>query len=193
MFHDYIPLLLVNMTAGLVILAGFFWKGYDSPAEKAWTPGLAIVGLVATVVGLHMALTWPIPETENVNLMFANVAFGETSVMFGVLFLGAALAVAKGWSLAPVAIYGAIAGLIAIVIGIRIQVLEITQSPPMTCAGFVLTGLAGVAVLAIVLAPVTLARMLKVLAGLVMIVAAAIWALTATVAYWGHLKHFSGL
>jgi putative membrane protein len=184
MLHDYIPLLLLNMTAGLVILAVFIWKGYGSPEERAWAPGLAIVGLVATVVGLHMALTWPL---EGAGVRFANVAFGETSVMFGVVFLGAAASVLKGWSLAPVAIYGALGGAMAIVIGLRIYDQGLTASPPLTCVGFVLTGLAGVGVLAVVLAPLAVARPLRVLAGLLMVGSAAVWGLTVTLAYWAHL------
>ena len=191
MFIDYISLMLLNMTAGLVILACFFWKGYGSPTEKAWAPGLAIVGLVATLPGLHMVFSWPIPKLAQVNLTFANVAFGETSVMLGVLFLGAAMAVAKGWSLTSVAIYAAVAGAAAIVIGVRIALLGITKAPLMTGAGFVVTGAAGLMVLALVLAPQ--ARALRLLAGLLMIVGAAIWALNAFMAYWDHLAQFSRL
>jgi putative membrane protein len=188
-FIDYITLLLVNMAAGLVILAVFLNRGLGSPNEKDWAPGLGIVGLVATLVGLHMALTWPIPQLPQVNLKFANPAFGETSVMLGVLFLGAALAVAKGWRLVPVGIYAAVAGAFAILIGMRIAILELTKYPIPTGIGFVFTGLAGIQTLLIVLRPGS--RPLRIIAAFDLVVAAAIWSFVAGAGYWDHLEMWS--
>jgi len=188
-FIDYITLLLVNMTAGLVILAAFLLRGLGAATEKDWAPGLGIVGLVATLAGLHLALTWPIPQLPQINLRFANAAFGETSVMLGVLFLGAALAVAKGWRLVPVGIYAAVAGAVAIVIGIRIAMLGLTAMPVPTGIGFILSGLAGILTLLVFLR--TGVRALKLGAAACLIVAAAIWAFVAGAAYWSHLAAWS--
>jgi putative membrane protein len=186
---DYITLMLANMAAGLVILACFFLWGLGKPNEKSWAAGLAIVGLVAVVAGFHMTLTWPIPKLEKANLQWADAAFGETTVMLGVLFLGAALATARGWSLVPVTIYGAIAGGLAIVLGVRILDLGLSAKPPLTGAGFILTGLAGVASLWVALMPQR--RLPKVVAAVLLIPAAGIWLLTVALGYWMHLEALS--
>jgi putative membrane protein len=189
MFIDYITLMLVNMAAGLVILAWFFLKGLGGPNEKAWASGLAMVGLVALVAGFAMTFTWPIPKLEQVNLAWANVAFGETTVLLGILFLGAALAVSRSWSLVPVTVYACLAGVIGIVIGVRIAVLGLSQMPPMTAVGFILTGLGGPLSLAVALAPGR--RTVRIITAVILCIAAALWLLTAILGYWGHLAMLS--
>jgi len=185
MFIDYLTLLLVNMAAGLVILAGFFLRGLSSPNPRPWAAPLAMVGAVAFLVGLHMTLTWPITG----DLRFANVAFGETSVMLGVLLLGAALVVAKGWDLLPLSIYAVVAGVAAIVLGVTIYLLKLTQSPALATAGFVLSGLAGVA------APVVLLlrkqAKVRALMALVLLAAAGIWAFIGYGAYYMHVEGYT--
>jgi putative membrane protein len=189
MFIVFITLLLVNMAAGLVILAIFFLKGLGSPGEKSWAPGLAMVGAVACAAGFYMAVTWPITKAGDVNLAWANPTYGEMSVLLGVLFLGAALAVAKEWSLLPVAIYGLLAGVVAMVLGVRIVMLGLSSSPPLTGAGFILTGLGGPLALAIVLAPGR--TLLRRLATACLLAAAGLWLLVAVLAYWMHLAMWS--
>lgn len=189
MFVDYVTLLLVNMAAGLVILALFFWKGLGSPGEKSWAASLAAVGLVAFTVGLHMTLTWPIPKLEAANLRWANAAYGEMSVLLGVAFLVAALAVSKGWTLVPVTLYGCIAGAMAVLIGVRIMDLGLSAAPLMTGVGFILTGAAGALALGVALAPRV--RLLRAVAAIDLLVSAGIWVLTAVMGYWMHLKMFS--
>ena len=189
MFIDYITLMLVNMAAGLVILAWFFLKGLGGPNERAWASGLAMVGLVALIAGFAMTFTWPIPKLEKVNLAWANAAYGETTVMLGILFLGAALAVARSWSLLPVTVYGCLAGIIGIVLGVRIGVLGLSQEPIMTAAGFVLTGLGGPLSLLVALAPER--RRVRIITAIVLCIAAAIWLLTAILGYWAHLAMLS--
>ena len=189
MFVDYITALLVNMVGGLVVLAAFFWRGLGSPGERAWSAALAAVGLVAFALGLHLTVTWPIPNLPAQNLTWANAAYGEMSVLLGVAFLAGALAVGKGWSLVPVTIYASIAGAVAIVLGVRIVHLGLSQLPLMTGIGFFLTGAAGPFALAIALAPKV--RALRVLAALDLAAAAALWAVTAVMAYWVHLERLS--
>jgi putative membrane protein len=188
---DYVPLMLVNMAAGLLILAGFFLWGLGKPGEKSWTAGLAIVGLVAVVAGFHMIFTYPLPKTEKFNAQWADAAYGETTVMLGVVFLGAALSAARGWSLVPVTIYGAIAGAMGVILGVRILDLGLSAAPTLTAIGFILTGLAGPASLWVALAPQQ--RLPKVVASVLLLPAAALWILTAAMAYWGHLKMLSSV
>jgi len=180
MMIDYVTLMLINMAAGLFLLGCFVWKGVDIDREDSpsWAPAFAIVGLVATVCGFVMTFTWPIPKPY-------NIAFGEMSVLLGVLFLGTALALAKRWGLMPMAGYGFVAGIIAVLLGVRIIELRLTAAPVLSGIGFVLSGAAGI------FSPVVVwyseQKGLRRLGTLVLFAAAGIWGLTACMAYWAHL------
>jgi putative membrane protein len=67
MFKDYLALMLVNMTGGLVVLALYSIRGAGKEDQRAWCPALAAPGLVALLTGLHMALTWPLPKLEHIS------------------------------------------------------------------------------------------------------------------------------
>ena len=54
---------------------------------------------IALITGLHMTLTWPIPGSF-------NIAFGEATVLFGILFVGTSLTLVMGWELLTLGIYG---------------------------------------------------------------------------------------
>jgi len=181
MFIDFVVLMLLNMTAGLLILAAYLYKGLDDPDQGKWAPAFAMPGAVASLCGLRMAWTWPLPGSY-------NTAFGEMSVLFGVLFLGAALAQAKGWSLLPVALYAPVAGFAAVITGVRFIDLGLTAQPVMSGIGFILTGLGGVFA-----APTVYwrrNRLLRMPGIAVMLAAAGIWALTGYLGAWGHLEAF---
>jgi putative membrane protein len=176
---DYVTLLLVNMVGALVVLAAFLVWGFDRPEQKTWAPAFGIAGLVATVCGLAMTFTWPIPKPY-------ATAYGEMSVLLGVLFLGASWALAAGYDLWPLGLYAFLPGAVAIEIGIRIIHLSLTAAPTLAGIGFILTGLGGVG------ASVTLwrqqGRTLRLVGAAVLLAAAAIWILTAIMAYWIHMK-----
>jgi putative membrane protein len=85
MFIDYVTLMLANMAAGLLVLAVFLWRDISAATPdsgRRWAPAMAVPGLIATITGFAMTFTWPLPSPY-------NIAFGETSVMLGVLFLAA--------------------------------------------------------------------------------------------------------
>ena len=189
MFIDYLTLMLVNMAAGLLILAFFLWRGLGSPGEKSWAAGFAVAGLVALLTGLHMTFAWPITRAGDHNLTWTNPTYGEPSVLLGAAFLGAALVVARGWSLVPVAIYGLVAGLVGVFLGIRILTLGLSAAPLLTGIGFIATGLGGPLVLAVVLA--TGQRWTRALAAVVLVAVAGLWLFTAAMGYWGHLAMLS--
>ncbi len=176
---DYVTLLLINMVCALVVLAFFLWWGLGREDAGRWAPAFGICGLVATIAGFAMTFTAPIPKPF-------SMAYGEMSVLLGVLFLGAAWALTRGWSLLPLSIYAFFAGGAAVVIGVRFIDLSLTPAPLLPGAGFILTGLGGVG------AGVVLwkhdARALRLAGGLVMLAAAAIWAFTAGTGYWAHMK-----
>lgn len=179
LFIDYVPLLLINMAAALCMLAWFVYEGLDATDQKPWVPGFAITGFVAVVCGLHMSWTWPLPGSH-------NIAFGEMSVLLGVLLLGAALALGKGWDLRILGVYGFLAGLCAIVLSIRIFDLGMTQLPFLTSAGFLLTGAGGIGVLPVLYNKSS--RRLRIVGAVVLLAAALIWTFVACTGYWFHLS-----
>lgn len=178
MFIDYLTLMLVNMAAGLVLLAAYVAFGLTRMDQRAWVPGFGIVGAVALCTGLHMSLTWPLPGVF-------NVAFGEMTVLLGVLFLAAAIALAKGWGLLSVGIYAAFAGAASIVVGVRLIDLALTMAPVPSGVGFILTGSAGALVLIAVLRPRW--AVVRAVVALALLGAGALWAYTAFSAYWMHM------
>jgi len=181
-FIDFLTLLLLNMAAGYFVLADFVFRGIVSEDRKPWVPAFAIVGLLATVFGGYITCTWPLPGSY-------NSAYGEMSVLFGVLFLGGALAVGRGWGLHVLGIYAFFAGLAAIVLGVRIMSLGMTNAPTLSGIGFILSGVAGV----LVCPGVALRKVfvLRVLGALVLAAAGLIWAYTGYTALWGHMAHFA--
>ncbi|PZO37965.1 MAG: hypothetical protein DCF17_15210 [Shackletoniella antarctica] len=183
MFIDYITLMLINMVAGLVLLADFVYRGLDGANLKRWIPGFGLVGAIALITGLHMTLTWPVPGSF-------NISFGETTVLFGGLYVAAAIAIAQGWDLFPLTIYAFFAGLTSIVVGARMIDLGQTQQPLVAGLGFILTGLGGV------LAAPTLVYLRgnknwRTLGAGVLLLAALVWAIIGYRAYWGHMEGFS--
>jgi len=180
MMIDYVTLMLINMTAGFFLLGCFVWRGADVDREDvtSWAPAFGICGLVATVCGFVMTFTWPLPKPY-------SMAYGEMSVLLGVLLLGAALATAKRWGLMPLAGYAFFAGVAAMLLGVRIIDLRLTNEPILSGIGFVLSGAAGV------FAPVVVwqseQKGLRVIGAIVLFAAAAIWAWTGCLAYWAHM------
>ena len=178
MMIDYVTLMLVNMTAGFFLLGCFVLRGLTTEDRNSWAPAFGICGLVAAVCGFVMTFTWPLPRPY-------SMAFGEMSVLLGVLLLGIALALAKGWELMPLAIYGFFAGAVAILLGARIIELGLTQNPHLSGIGFVLSGAAGV------FSPVVVwqseQKGLRTISSIVLFATSGIWAYTACLAYWAHI------
>lgn len=181
MFIDYITLMLINMVAGLFLLAYYVYQGLDSPHQKQWIPGFGMTGGIALATGLHMIWTWPIAGSF-------NIAFGETTVLFGILFITTAIVLAQDWDLLTVAIYAFFAGITAIVVGLRIINLGLTNQPLLSGIGFILTGLGGVFAAPTLYLKTN--RIWRLLGAAVLVAAASIWAGTGYFAYWNHLESF---
>ncbi len=179
MFIDYVTLMLINMAGGLVVLAAFLWKDIDRENNRFWAPAFALPGAVAAVCGFAMTFTWPLPNPY-------NIAFGETSILLGFLFLAAAWCIVKGWELFPLGIYSFFAGLAGVIIGARIINLGLTTTPVMAGIGFILTGSGGIFAELVLLNRHK--KWLRILAAVVLIAAAAIWLRTGYIAYWDHLQ-----
>jgi putative membrane protein len=181
-FIDYVSLMLINMAAGLVILALFISRDIDRENNQFWAPAFALPGMIAAVCGFAMVFSWPLPKPY-------NIAYGETSVLLGFLFLAAAWSIAKGWQLFPLGIYSFFAGIAAVIIGIRIINLGLTLTPLVSGVGFILTGSGGIFAEIVILG--RRSRLLRTIGALVLLAAAVIWALTAYLEYWTHL-HVTG-
>ena len=181
MFIDYVTLLLVNTAAGFFMLACYLVRGIEAEHQGSWAVSFSMVGVVSLAGGFLMVLRWPLPGPF-------NMAFGELSLYFGLLLLGAGLCMAKGFDLKPVGTYGIFAGLAALFIGIRIMELGLTHEPTISGVAFVLSGVAGVA--ALPLLQLKSSRSLRLLAAAVLLVISVLWARTGYKAYWGHMKDF---
>jgi putative membrane protein len=183
MFIDYLTLIMINMVAGTVILAYYLWKGMDEPNQRPYASAFAGVGLLAVILGLHLNLTWPLPGSY-------NIAFGEPTTLFGVVFLMTSFSLSQGWDLAPVSIFAFFAGLDGLLVGVRVLSLGLTKEPLFSAVGFVLAGLGGV-----FSAPFFLFfrnnKTFRMLAVLVLLGTAAIWAFTFYGSLWGHLESFA--
>ncbi len=62
MFIDYVPLILINMSAAFLILAFYLLTGIEREDRAKWAPAFGIAGLVAFLGGLHIIFTWPLPS-----------------------------------------------------------------------------------------------------------------------------------
>jgi putative membrane protein len=182
MFINYITLILINLVAGLFLLAAYVYLGLSDPHQKRWLPGFGMTGAIALTTGLHMIFTWPVPGSF-------NIAYGEMSVLFGILFLTTCLAIALSWDLITVAAYGFFAGIAAVLVGLRMINLGLTRQPLLSGIGFILTGLGGI------LAAPTLYlktnRTWRTVGAIVLVAAALIFAIIGYMAYWGHLADYS--
>ncbi|WP_339383837.1 DUF981 family protein [Fortiea sp. LEGE XX443] len=154
-------------------------RGLVSSNQKQWIPGFGVTGGIALTTGLHMMFTWPVRGSF-------NIAFGETTVLFGVLFIAAAIALAFGWDLWTVAIYAFFAGLVAIVVGIRIMNLNMIRTPVLSGIGFILTGLGGICAVPALYWKTS--RTWRLTGAVVLIVAALIWAFIGYLAYTNSRK-----
>jgi putative membrane protein len=156
--------------------------GLGESNQRRWIPGFGVVGAIALVTGLHMTFTWPIIGSF-------NIAFGETSVLFGILFVATSLTLAMGWELFTLGVYGFFAGLVSLLIGFRIINLGAIPISLLAGIGFILVGLGGM-----FSAPTLYFkknRLLRIIGGVVLIAAALIFAFIGLSSYWAHLANFS--
>lgn len=184
---DYITVMLANMLGALLLLAAFVVCGIGREDRRAWAPPFLVTGLIALVTGLHMTITWPIPAGVG---QAYNAAFGETTVLFGALLLGAGIALGKNWSLQPLSVLAVPAGAVAIVIGALILKHEMTRAPAVSAVGFIAAGAAGLIAPAVVYCRAKLLP--RLIGAALLLIAAAVWALTTFGAYIGHFARWQG-
>jgi putative membrane protein len=183
MFVDYLTLIMINLVAGTGLLAYYIYAGIDAKDQRPYSAAFGIVGLLAVILGLSLTFTWPLPGSY-------NIGYGEATTLFGAVFLGTALALSQGWDLLPMAIYGFFAGVDAVIVGIRIISLGLTNEPVVSGIGFILAGLGGV-LAAPGLKLLKTNRTFRILAAIVVLVTAGVWAVTFYASLWAHLSSFA--
>jgi len=180
-FINYITLMLTNLIAGLVLLAAYIYWGLDDERPSRWIPGFGVVGAIALITGSHMTLTWPIIGSY-------NIAYGETSILYGVLFMGTSVALAQKWELISLAIYGFFAGAYSLIAGLRIINLGLTLLPFVSGMGFILVGLGGIC--AAPMLHFSKFRLFRLVGAGLLIVAALIFTWINVFALWGHMADY---
>jgi len=181
---DYLTVMLLSLVAGLFVLAFFVFqlKDIDEKGLKKFILVFLVIGFIMMATGFHMSFTWPLPGSY-------NIAYGEMSLLIGTLFLGAALHLAMGWNLLPLTIVSFFGGIAAILLGVRIANLELTQHPDMSSLGFILVG--AFAVLTPAVYQLRKVRALAYFSIVILVAAGVVWILTTYGAYWSHMESFA--
>ena len=181
MFVDYLTVMIVNLVAGLALLAihVVFFLDQD---QKRLALGFLATGFISTVTGLHLTLTCPLPGAN-------NIPIGELSLLFGVLFLVAGFALIFEWDLLGVAIVAAFAGFAAIIVGLRYFDLGMSRHPVMSGLGFIAAGLG--AMLTVPAYFLKQSLLVRWIVALILVAAAVLWAISGYGGYWAHLESFA--
>jgi putative membrane protein len=183
MFIDFLTLIMINLIAGTVLLAYYLWKGMDESDQRPYAAAFLITGALSIITGLRLSFTWPLPGSY-------NIAFGDTSTLFGFVFLATALALWQGWNLIPVSIYAFFAGAEAVLVGFVIFSQNLTQEPLLSAAGFILAGLGGIGAFPF-FTWFKGNKAVRWLGVIMLLITAALWAITFYGALGGHIASFA--
>ncbi len=181
MFVDYVALMLINLVIAMVLVALYFAK-YINENPKVLAPGMLLSGFIGLATGLHMIFRWPLPSSY-------NIAFGELMVLYAALLTFTAIAFLADWDLLSIGIVAVLAGVVAIIVGVRVFNRGMTKEPIVAALGYIGAGVAGVLSL-----PAYLTRknpVLRMLAALAALGSAIVWAITGYASYWAHLESFA--
>lgn len=182
MFQDFIAVMLINLAAGLALLAHYIYVNPEKGTRKSWAAGFFATGFLGLLTSFAMIVMWPLPGSY-------NVAFGEPALLLSVAFLAAAITLTFEWEPLIPAIYGAFGGLAAIIVGIRLADLHMTQSPTIAMLGYVTAGIGGILVMPAL--QWRKVRGIAIITAIILGIAAVIWAITGYEAIWGHIADFS--
>ena len=183
MFIDFLTLVMINLVAGTALLAFYLWRGIDEKDQRAYAAAFFGVGLISLVTGLQISFTWPLPGSY-------NVGYGDTTALFGVVFLTTAIALWVGSNLIPVGIYSFFAAIDALIVGFRIYSLNLTKEPLISAVGFILAGLAGLGVFPFLMW-FRENKTVRWIGVLLLLATTVLWAVTFYGSLWGHMDSFS--
>lgn len=182
MFIDFVGVMLINLAAGLAILAHYLYENPQPGDRRSWAAGFMAVGLLGITTSLAMVLGWPLPGGY-------NVAFGEPALFLSTAFLAAAVTLTFEWEPLIPAIYGAFGGILAIFVGIRLMSLHMTQSPTVAGLGYLTAGIGGI--LALPALNWRHTRWLAWAAAIILGISAIVWAVTGYLTVWDHIASFA--
>ncbi|MBN1369765.1 MAG: DUF981 domain-containing protein [Dehalococcoidaceae bacterium] len=186
MYIVFVTLMNANVAVALFLLAVFVYRGIFSESARNFVPAFTITGAVATATGLNMVFTAPMPGSW-------NIVMGESSVLIGVLLLGTAWSISKSYSFTPLGVYGAMAGIVVITMGLRVINLELGSNPMPTGLALIVAAVPGIFSLPAAFFAKSnpgLSRLCQWAAIILLVVAAGMLAYTAITGYWGHLDSF---
>lgn len=182
MFVDYLAVMLLNLGAGLALLAHYLYVNPGKEYRRSWASGFFAVGLLGLVTSLPMVIMWPLPGGF-------NVAFSGPMLFLSTAFLAGGLTLMLEWEPLIPAIYGFFGGIYAIVIGIRLLDLKMGADPTVAFLGFVLTGIGGMLFLPAIYWHKN--RTLTIVTAIILGLAAVIWLFTGYDAVWAHILDFA--
>lgn len=182
MFIDFLGVMLVNLAAGLALLAHYLYENPKRGERRSWAAGFFAVGLLGFCTAFAMVTGWPLPGSY-------NVAFGGPALFISTAFLGGAITLAFEWEPLIPALYGAFGGILAIFVGIRLMSLHLTQSPSVAALGYLTAGIGGI--LAVLAMNWRSIRWLAVVGAIVLGISAIVWAITGYMAVWSHIADFA--
>jgi putative membrane protein len=161
---------------GALLAAFYGWRYLEAPAEKVrpWGWSFLAVGLVLALPALHLTLTWPLPGGN-------NIIMGEPAFYFGVLLAVAGLVILRGHDLRPLAWLSLPGGVALVTIAVAILQHNLTRSPVMWAIAYAAIGIAAILVPFAYRVPV-----LRPIAGILLVVGAAIFPFGAIGAYIEH-------
>jgi putative membrane protein len=182
MFVDFTGVMLVGIATGFVILAHYLYRNPEPEQRQPWAAGFFAAGLLGVLTSLPMILSWPLPGSY-------NIAFGEPALFLSIAFLAAAITLALKWEPLIPALYGFFGGIIAVVVGLRMMTLGMTNEPVMTGIGYLAAGLGGMATLPAI--NWRSIRWLALAAAVLLGIAALVFLITGYLAFWSHLSDFA--
>jgi len=97
---------------------------------------LGAIGAFVAITGLWMIMVWPLVSSY-------NILFGEIYTAYGFLLLSGAVAVAKGFDLKPLSIFGGIMGIWGLIDAYGILVRGMTSEPTIAAGLYIMGALAG--------------------------------------------------
>jgi putative membrane protein len=179
---DYLAVMLVTVGIGLALLAFYLYFAPDESKRQTWGGGFLTVGLVLFFLALNIDLHWILPSSY-------NIAFGEPALLFAAIYgVTGILLLLKQDILGP-SIVGFFAGIVPIVVGLRMMNMGMTSEPGLSGTGYILAGLGGMLNLPAI--GYKNQRAVAILAAIVLIVGAVIFAYMGYGAFWSHLAAFA--